>query len=288
MASALWMFWRPTGAFSEGRAWLGQVLGMEAAGLEHIRAGALWGAGWLAYQQGDFVETARRGEELTSWGRAAGDAAAVRNGVTLLGQERLAAHDFEGAARHFDVALHIARGSDSPWLLATSCLNRSLAAEHAGDLETAHTLLAEAETLYREMGDDRFLARVWLQIGYLALLENGSSRARELMTAGLSMASELADPWGMAEQLDGMAAVLAAAGAWRQAAVVAGAGEATWESIGAGPHPADRRSRDRWLLPVLESAGATGAAACAEGHALALEDAVAYALEEAWREITSG
>jgi predicted ATPase/DNA-binding XRE family transcriptional regulator len=280
MASALWMFWRPIGAFSEGRAWLGRVLGMEASGLEHIRARALWGAGWLAYQQGDFEATARRGEELTTWGRSAGDATAIRNGVTLLGQERLAARDYHGAARRFDVALQIARASDSPWLLATSCLNRSMAAQHAGELETARALLAEAESIYREMGDDRFLARVWLQLGYLALLGNDSNRARELMSGGLLIASRLQDRWGIAEQLDGMAAVLAATGAWRKAALIAGAGEATWESMGAAAHPADHRSRDRWLLPVLESAGEAEAAARAEGHALTLDEAVVCALEE--------
>jgi len=284
MAAALWMFWRPTGAFSEGRAWLGQVFEMDASGHEHLRARALWGAGWLAYQQGDFGDTARRGEELIRWARAAGDAIAVRNGVTLLGQERLAVGDFSGAAIHFDEALEIARDGDSPWLLATSCLNRSVAAQHAGDLETAHRLLGEAEGLYRELGDDRFVARVWLQLAYLALLAKDTSRARVLLVGGLSIAWELGDRWGIAEQLDGIAAVLAASGNWRGAAITAGTAEATWESIGAGPHPADRASTDWWLLSVLKSAGDAGAAARAEGRALSLEDAVAYALTGAWRE----
>jgi hypothetical protein len=201
--------------------------------------------------------------------------------VTLLGQERLAARDYNGAARHFDVALQIARASDSPWVLATSCLNRSLAAQHAGELETTRALLAEAETIYREMGDDRFLARVWLQLGYLALLENNIEQARGLMSEGLLTASALQDAWGMAEQLDGMAAVLAATGFWSKALVVAAAGEATWDSIGAAAHPADRRSRDRWLRPAIRSAGDAGAAARADGYAMAPEDAVAYALQEA-------
>jgi tetratricopeptide (TPR) repeat protein len=219
--------------------------------------------------------------ELTRWARAAGDAPAIRNGVTLLGQERLAAGDFDGAARHFEEALEIARCGDSVWLLATSCLNAAVAALHVGDLERARGLLVEAEALYREMGDDRFVARAWLQLGYLALLGGDTARAGELVAGGLSTTSELGDRWGVAEQLDGMAAVLAARGAWRGAAVTAGAAEAIWRSIGAEPHPADRASTGRWLTPVLQSAGAAGAAAVTEGHTLALEDAVAYALAAA-------
>jgi hypothetical protein len=53
----------------------------------------------------------------------------------------------------------------------------------------------QAEGLYRKMGDDRFVARVWLQQGYLALLGNETSRARELIAGALSTASELGDRW---------------------------------------------------------------------------------------------
>ena len=280
LAAALWMFWRLTFAFSEGRAWVKQVLGMDAAGADSIRARVLWGSGWLAYQQGDYGDTARRGEELTRWARAAKDATAIRNGVTLLAQERLAMGDFGAAAELFDEALQIARDGDSPWLLATSALNRSVAALHAGDLETARTLLTEAESLYRQMGDDRFVARVWLQLAYLSLLGENVARARVLVSRGLSQASALGDSWGAAEQLDGMAAVLAAEGDWRAAATIAGAAEATWRSMGASPHPTDRRSTDRWLGPVLQAAGEAGAVALAAGRGLALERAIALALRE--------
>ncbi len=280
LASSLWMFWRLTGGFSEGRAWLDQVLEMDAAGHEQIRAGALWGAGWIAYQQGDLEATRRRGEELTRWARAARLPAAIRNGVTLLGQERLAAADWSGAARHFDEALELARATESGWLLATSCLNRSVAAQHAGDVTAARDLLSEAESLYGEIGDARFIRRARLQLGYLALLEGDIPRGRDLMANGLSTAWELGDLWGIAEQLDGISAAHAAAGDWRGAALTAGAAEVAWKSIGAGPQPADRRSTDRWLRPVLEGAGAEGDEALAQGRALTLDDAVAYALGE--------
>ena len=277
-AGALWMFWRLTGAFSEGRTWMNKVLGMSAGDYEAVRAKALWGAGWLAYQQGDYEETATRGAELTGWARTAEDTTAIRNGVTLLGQARLAAGDFEGATRHFEEALEIARMGDSKWLLATSCLNRSNAAQLQGDLVTAHRLLSEAERLYQDLGDDRFVAKVWLQRGYLALLENDVVGARMVIADGLSVASQMDDRWGVAEQLDGIAAVFAAGGDWHAAATVAGAAEATWESIGVAPLPADRASTDRWLVPALRDAGSAAASARSGGQKLSIEEAISYAL----------
>jgi predicted ATPase/transcriptional regulator with XRE-family HTH domain len=281
LAGSLWMFWRLIGAFSEGRAWLDRVLAMDAVGSESFRAAALWGSGWLAYQQADYGVTAMRGEELARWARDACDSAALRNGVTLLGQERLAASDFEAAAELFDEALQIARSGGSPWLLATSALNRSVAALHMADLATAGALLSEAESLYRQVGDDRFVARVWLQLAYLALLAENTGRARGLVVRGLSQASELSDQWGIAEQLDGVAAVLASEGDWHGAATVAGAADAAWRRMGASPHPTDRRSTDRWLGPVLQASGEAGAAAFDRGRALGLDAAVAYALGDA-------
>jgi tetratricopeptide (TPR) repeat protein len=272
------MFWRLTGAFSEGRTWMNKVLGMSAGDYEAIRAKALWGVGWLAYQQGDYEETAMRGAELTGWARTAKDPTAIRNGVTLLGQARLAAGDFEGATRHFEEALEIARMGDSKWLLATSCLNRSNAAQHQGDLVTAHRLLSEAESLYQDLGDDRFVAKVWLQRGYLALLEKDVAGARIVIADGLSVASQMDDRWGVAEQLDGIAAVFAAGGNWHAAATVAGAAEATWESIGVAPLPADRASTDRWLVPALREAGSAAASARLDGQKLSIEEAISYAL----------
>ena len=277
-AGALWMFWRLTGAFSEGRTWMDKVLAMSPGDHEAARAKVLWGAGWLAYQQGEYEETARCGAELTAWARTAADTTAIRNGVTLLGQERLAAGDFEGATRHLEEALEIARTGDSKWLLATSCLNRSNAAQHQGDLVTAHRLLSEAESLYRDLGDDRFVAKVWLQRGYLALLEEDVAGARMVIAEGLSVASQMDDRWGVAEQLDGMAAVFAAGGDWHAAATMAGAAEATWESIGVAPLPADRASTDRWLMPALEEAGSAAALAHSDGRKLSFEAAVSYAL----------
>jgi predicted ATPase/transcriptional regulator with XRE-family HTH domain len=281
LTAALWMFWRPLGAFSEGRAWLEQALRLNPAGSEGPRAKALWGAGWLAYQQGAYAETATWGDQLLEWARRAGQPADVRNGLTLLGMARLAEAEYRAAAALFEEALAIARGLGAGWLLATSLLNRSVAAMHDNDLALAKSLLNEAHALYQELGDDRFSARVLLQLGFVALLQDDRLRAGDLMMTGLAVFRDLGDRWGIAEQLEGLSAVSAVAGHWERAARIAGAAEATWESMGAMPHPADRASADRWLRSAPDHIGESEwQAAFAEGQEMQLDAAVSYALEQ--------
>jgi predicted ATPase len=279
LTGALWMSWRPTGAFSEGRTWLKQALRLDPAGCEGPRAKALWGAGWLAYQQGDYRETATWGDELLEWARRAGEPADVRNGLTLLGMARMAEAEYRAAAALFEEALAVARTLGSGWLLATSLLNRSVAALHGNELALAQNLMHEAYAIYQELGDDRFSAHVLLQLGFLALRQGDQLRAGDLMMTGLAIFRDLGDQWGVAEHLDGLSAVSAAAGHRQRAARIAGAAEATWESIGARPHPADHASTDHWLRPAFDRIGESEwRVAFSEGRAMRLEAALTYAL----------
>jgi non-specific serine/threonine protein kinase len=101
------------------------------------------------------------------------------------------------------------------------------------------------------------------------------------MMTGLTIFRDLGDRWGVAEQLDGLSAVSAATGHWQRAARLAGAAEATWESIGAMPHPADRASADHWLRPVLDRIGESEwRTPFAEGRAMRLDDVLTYAVEQ--------
>jgi tetratricopeptide (TPR) repeat protein len=193
----------------------------------------------------------------------------------------MAAGHYRAAAALFEEALEIGRRLAPGWLLATSLLNRAIAAMHDSDLALAQNLMHEAHALYQQLGDDRFSARVLLQLGYVALHEGDRLRAGDLMMTGLSVMRDLEDRWGVAEQLDGLSAVSAAAGDWQRAARIAGAAEATWESIGARPHPADRASTDRWLRSELERVGETlWKPEFAAGRAMRLDAAVAYAVEQ--------
>ena len=280
LAASLWMFWRTIAAFAEGRAWIEQVLALPANGLEGVRARVLWGAGWVAYQQGDHGAAESFGAELTAWARSAGDPESIRNGLTLLGMGRLAAADPAAAKVFFQEGLDLIRDRAPGWLLATSLLNRAVASLHSGELDLAESLLGQAHALYSGLGDDRFAARVSLQLGFAALIRGDRDLAERLMLEGLTLFADLGDRWGIAELIGGLAAVHAAQGSWRRAAQLQGSSTSTWEGIGAAPHPADRASMDRWL--GIAAAGVDEVRwrqALAEGRAMDLEAALATAFD---------
>ena len=137
-------------------------------------------------------------------------------------------------------------------------MNRSVPARQTGDLDAAAALLGEAEAIYSDVGDATFIAKVWLQRAYLALVTGDVARAHSLIDAGVARAEELGDRWAAAEQLDGLAAVLAAEGDSLAATRELAAAERAWQSIGAAAQPADRRMTDAWVSRALDAARAAG------------------------------
>jgi predicted ATPase/transcriptional regulator with XRE-family HTH domain len=90
LAGAVWMFWLWHGGFAEGRTWLTDALSLPSGGYPTARAKALWGAGWLAYHQGDYGATAASAEALLTLAPATGDPLDRRNGLTLRGMTDMA------------------------------------------------------------------------------------------------------------------------------------------------------------------------------------------------------
>lgn len=79
-----------------------------------------------------------------------------RNALTLRGMADMAGGRYRQAMSAFEQGLEICRPLDGPWPLATSALNLGTALMHAGDLESADALLAEARVGYQELGDDAY------------------------------------------------------------------------------------------------------------------------------------
>jgi non-specific serine/threonine protein kinase len=105
------------------------------------------------------------------------------------------------------------------------------------------------------------------------------ARARGYLEESLALARELSDRHGLANVLEGFAALAAARKSPRRALRLLGAAQAVREAIG-GPLPPDwqadleRRLSPAWL--GLDAEAAT--AACAEGRSTPLEQALSYAL----------
>ena len=129
------------------------------------------------------------------------------------------------------------------------------------------------------------IARSLHNLGYVAHAQGDEDKATALFTESLRIFQEGGQRRGLAEFLAGMAAVAAGRaterGDMQRAARLLGAAEAQFQAIGVAMWPADRLEHARTEAVVRGVLSEEGyAAASAEGRAMTLEQAIAYALEE--------
>nr|MBA2600289.1 helix-turn-helix domain-containing protein [Actinomycetota bacterium] len=209
LAGALWQFWRRQGHFSEGRMWLREALSIDRDKLHAARAKALWGAGWMAFVQGDYEEGEALSAELIQIAREHRAPLDERNGLTILGMILMGRGQFHRAMEPFARALELCWPLGPSWHLATSHLNLGMSKMHAGELKGAKQLITRARRMYQDIGDEHFEARSLGYLGYAALLAGDSRQAESLFVASLEAFRRLEDLQGIAEGLEGLAAVTA-------------------------------------------------------------------------------
>jgi predicted ATPase/transcriptional regulator with XRE-family HTH domain len=236
LAGSLWRFWRMRGHVVEGRRWLESALALDLARVPpEVRNKALWGAGWLAFHQGDFGRARSLGLQLQS---TACNNVEVRNALTIIGHVDLAEGNAEEAVRRMRQALDRCANQQGTWLFATSVMNLGIATAHSNLAAPARKLLEEACRLYEEQGDEYFVARAKCYLAFVALLEGQLREALSLTAAALRISVDLQDEWGIAEGLEWMAAVAVRSDAGL-AGLLAGAATRLREALSLQQMPCD-------------------------------------------------
>jgi len=277
LAGALWMFWRLAGLFAEGRAWLDAALAGGAGSTLDVRCQGLWGAGWLAYHQGDYRRTGEVGAQMLSELGNGGHDLQRRNGYTLVGNTALAEGRHEDAIEALSEAVALAQSHDSPWHQATSLLNLGTARMQAGQVAAARKHFDRALAIYQETGDRHFFARTLIQIGYAELLASGPVTAAPAITRAMEIVAEISDGWGIAEGLEAVA-TLRSTSQPRSAVLLAAAAAHLRERISMRQHAADAVINRRYLDQARESmTPGAFAESWREGGGLTLNEALAEA-----------
>lgn len=285
LAGAVWRFWQRHGDIREGRWWLeGALAAVEANGQhipEQVHAKALWGASWLAYHQGDYVQSRSLSAEQLALARKHGDMLGMRNALTGIGMAALAEGRHSEALHVLQEALDVCLSLGNIWHRATSFLNVGNAAMLTGDLTRATDMFEEALALYRERGDDVFTARVRQHLGYVALLQHEYARARTLFARSLQALSDLGELPGIADGLEAAAALKVATGKASVAGQLSEAATVLRERIGIASLPYLRPIWQPYVARAAAQLDATAwTAARDEGSALSLQEAVARAVDE--------
>ena len=239
---------------------------------------ALQQLGSIAWFQGDlsmartlYTQSLRpelRDQTVASWG------------LNKLADVARAEGDYEEAAALYQDSLAFAQKLGDKYHTLWALHNLGELARYQRDYVRAAALYDESLGIARDIGYTSGIASMLNRLGEVAQAQGDDARATALHRESLSVFHDLGQKRDSALCLDGLAWVAEAQGHARRAAVLYGAVAALREATGAQEPPLDRANYARSVDRVRDRLGdGAFAEAWAEGRALTLEQAIAYALD---------
>ena len=236
--------------------------------------------GLVAHDHGDYKRAVALNEESLAIKRKLGDKRGIAISLSNLGRVAYDQGDYEQASALYAECLALFREVRDVRSIALALNNLGNLAQSQGDPKRAMTLFAESLDLFREMGDKRNISVLSFNMGDIARYEGHHEQATGLYVESLMLSEELGDKVVLAACLLGLANVICAQGQMERAARLFGAEEALREAMGAHLSPSDRSDYDRNVAIACAALSKEAfTAAWAEGRAMTLQQAVAYALE---------
>jgi predicted ATPase len=200
--------------------------------------------------------------------------------LTSLGKVAMLQGNFEEARSLLEESLAIRRKLDLTWFVALTLTTLSDLARYQGDYKRAERLARESIDMFRDLGDVSGVAWALKTLGCAALHRNDPQQASDLFKKSLQMRKEQGNNEEIGEDLLGLAEIAAAQGDLLKAAHLLGAISSILDK-GIHFEVLEQGTFDR-SVAILGSRPDTSdyQAAWAEGRAMTIEEAVAYALEE--------
>jgi tetratricopeptide (TPR) repeat protein len=200
LAGALWRFWWRRGHYREGRAWLEAALAQDA-GTEAERAKALYGAGSLATELGDYAQAMTLLEAALAAARPAGERDIAALALTDLGNIARQQGAYERVTQYHGEALALRRESGDRRGIAVSLGSLGLATLYQGEYEQAEALLTDAATAFRELGDHHSLITVTSNLALAAVMQGDYERTHALVEESLAGYRARGDRQGIADDV---------------------------------------------------------------------------------------
>jgi predicted ATPase/class 3 adenylate cyclase len=281
----------------EGVGWLasqqGDVDRAEAAAEEGLKLSAEAGLGEVvaadfqdvlgdaARHRGDYERAAKMFETSLALHRTAGDSRGVAWSLGSLANVSGDRGNYERAKELYEEGLVLSRELGGARPLGEYLISLGYEYLLEGDHERATALNEEAAQLYQKRGRRGGLQYAFDNLGWAALARGDHKRAKALHEENIVLCRELGDRLIASESMDGLACVAGTTGEVERAARLFGAAQAQREAVGYLHAPREYALREPYLAAARSSIGeAAWAEAWEEGHSMAFEDAIAYALEE--------
>lgn len=298
LAGALEWFWYLRGHWSEGRARLEGAIA-RSTGASPFLPKVLVGAGRLAYRQSDGQRAKQLFEKGLALCRELGNKAGMGWFLVWLGIMATTDGDYQQAERLLENSLVLNRELGDKWWTGQSLAFLGNLSAMQSDYERAMARNLESLALSRETGSTNNITFALRNLGLLALRKPDFRRAAACYTESLIISKEARYAWVITECLEGLARVACGRTEHQRAARLFGAAEASFEvlgapiqdfhilkrnrpQLGAQATPPAHSDHDRYVASTRAGLGeAKFAAEWSKGRAMALEEAIDYALSAA-------
>jgi predicted ATPase/DNA-binding SARP family transcriptional activator len=204
--------------------------------------------------------------------------------ITLmhLGNVAMGLGDYAQARIWLEQSSSLAQQFGDSWVIASVLNNLGELARCLQDYDRACGYYEESGTLFRETDDKPDVARSIHSLGYVAQYQGDYKRAEAQFRESLALFRKLGNNRGIAECIAGLAGLAIEQTQVKRAGRLLSMAKTLLGTLGAAWWPADRIEYERNLVAIrAASTEKAFAAAWAEGQAMALEQAITYASEQA-------
>jgi tetratricopeptide (TPR) repeat protein len=214
LAGALARFWRRSGAMSEGRAWLEELLALNDdtpdAAAQAARLRALQGAAWLASDQHDYARATQLFEQSMALRRALGESEDETNLLTNAAIQARAEGQYARATALLEDVLAQQRalgnrGGLSSFGVGLSLFLLGMVQREQGDFARATALFEECIAFHRALGDREGVAQGLLGLSDVARDQGDVVQMRRCRAESLVLLPELGVQWAIGFALNNLA-----------------------------------------------------------------------------------
>jgi predicted ATPase len=278
LCGAIWMFWWMRDDWNEGRRWLEAALGAGGESDPLLRVDALWGAGLLSVFQGDIERAGAAADEILAIAERMDSVWAKAVGFQIAGLVAKERGDWDRSTQLHMESARFARELADATLLGGAVNNLGCNALNRGEYESAREFFEESVSIGQEVGDQGEIARGLMNLGVTTLMLGDVERARSLLRSSLLGAREIGYVHAYMNGFVALGAAYAREDPAR-AANLLGCADALSQESAIQLERFESGVRDKTELELQMRLGeGPYAVAYAEGRALALDDALAFAL----------
>lgn len=255
LATRLWRFWMDSGRLADGRIRLENLLEAASDAPAALRANALYGAGTLAFRQGDNDAARALHERALTAARTGGDAvaeAAAEGGLARCG---LRDGDLTAAREHARAAEAILRGLGDEAALDGPLHLLAYADYIAGDDDAARAGFEETLALNRRLGNDRNVARELTNLGSVETRAGNVERAEALCEEAMQLSADTGSAYLIPYCVVNLGGVACVRGDCERAARLLAGGKAMFDAAGAAIDPGTAIEYERYVQRTRAALG---------------------------------